>query len=358
MLRLLLRGLTALVALALLLVGLPGVLAVGTLAVTRSGNPANSGIVDLLTQPDQGNLFLWALVVIGWLAWLCFAVSVVVEIPAQLRGRSARRILALGWSQRMAGTLVGAVLALLPTAGAALAAAPASVTTTVGAHAPVAVTAAQGVHAGIGSAASSTSAPKPEPPTYTVRNERPADSLWSIAESRLGSGARWHEIARLNQGRVMDAAGRRFDADRPIQPGWVLLMPADATSPVTPPTANTDAEVKVEAGDSLSAIAQRELGNADEWPALFAANKGAEAPDGVRLENPDVIEPGMVLTVPSTASAPPTTTAPVAAPPTTTPPSATPPSTVPPTTAPPSTTRPTTPPPTHSAAPTHDPAPT
>ncbi|MEY9836829.1 LysM peptidoglycan-binding domain-containing protein [Streptacidiphilus sp. EB103A] len=325
MLRLLLRGLVALVALALLLVGLPGVLALGTLAVTRQGDPTRSGIVDLLTQPDQGNLFLWALVVIGWLAWLCFALSVVVEIPAQLRGRSARRIVALGWSQRMAGTLVGAVLALLPTAGAALAATPASVTTTVGVHAPVAATADQVSHAISGAAATVTETAKPKPPTYTVRNERPADSLWSIAESHLGSGSRWHEIARLNQGRTMDAAGRRFDADRPIQPGWVLLMPADAVSVVSaPPTAKsgagTEVKVKVAAGDSLSAIAQRELGNADEWPALFAANKGVSAPDGDRLENPDLIEPGMVLTVPTptTGTTPPTTTAPVTTPPTTT----------------------------------------
>ncbi|MFC1439598.1 LysM peptidoglycan-binding domain-containing protein [Streptacidiphilus sp. N1-10] len=358
MLRLLLRGLTALVALALLLVGLPGVLALGTLAVTRQGDPTRSGIVDLLTQPDQGNLFLWALVVIGWLAWLCFALSVVVEIPAQLRGRSARRILALGWSQRMAGTLVGAVLALLPTAGAALAATPAAVTTTVGVHAPVAVTADQAAHARTDSgaaAATTTEAAKHRQTTYTVRDERPADSLWSIAESHLGSGARWHEIARLNQGRIMDAAGRRFDADRPIQPGWVLLMPADAVSAVTAPApAKPGTEVKVEAGDSLSAIAQRELGNADEWPALFAANKGAKAPDGDRLEDPDLIEPGMVLTVPSTSgtttttTTPPTTTAPVTTPPTTTPPTSTAPVTTPPATAAP----------THSAAPTHTAAPT
>jgi nucleoid-associated protein YgaU len=344
MLRLLLRGLVALVALALLLVGLPGVLALGTLAVTRQGDPTRSGIVDLLTQPDQGNLFLWALVVIGWLAWLCFALSVVVEIPAQLRGRSARRIVALGWSQRMAGTLVGAVLALLPTAGAALAAAPAAVTTTVGVHGPVAVTADQIMQAGSGAAAATTESAKPKPPTYTVRNERPADSLWSIAESHLGSGARWHEIARLNQGRTMDAAGRRFDADRPIQPGWVLLMPADAVSAVSAPSkAKPGTEVKVESGDSLSAIAQRELGNADEWPALFAANKGVSAPDGDRLENPDLIEPGMVLTVPSTGTTPPSTPAPV---------------TTPPTTAPPTTTPPTTAPPTKTAAPTPTPTPT
>ena len=58
-----------------------------------------------------------------------------------------------------------------------------------------------------------------------MRDTRPADSLWSIAERQLGSGERWQEIADLNKGRVMDDAGRRFDADRPIHPGWKLLMP-------------------------------------------------------------------------------------------------------------------------------------
>ncbi|MFC1411737.1 LysM peptidoglycan-binding domain-containing protein [Streptacidiphilus sp. N1-12] len=362
MLRNLCRGLAALVALALLLVGLPALLAVGTLAVTKQADPQQSDLVHLLTRPDNGNLFLWALVVVGWIGWLCFAASVLVEIPAQLRGRRARRVFALGWSQRMAGGLVGAVLALLPTAGASLAATPAAATTTVGAHAPVlapVTSAPAGVPAAAGTEHSAVQ--HPAQPTYRVREERPAESLWSIAEKELGSGERWKEIARLNQGRTMDGGGRRFDADRPIHPGWVLLMPADAASSAAAghsaaapaqgaQGAKDRTEVVVRPGDTLSALAQEELGNGAKWPELFAANKGVRAPDGVRLEDPDLIEPGMVLTVPQAGGA----TPPVATPPVTPPPATTPPVTTPPVTAAPTHT----PPATHNPPATAAPAPT
>ena len=381
MLRNLGRGLAALVALALLLAGLPAALAVGTLAVTRQGGPQQTGLVDLLTKPDNGNLFLWALVVVGWIAWLCFAASVLVEIPAQLRGRNARRVFALGWSQRMAGGLVGAVLALLPTAGAALAVTPAAATTTAGAHAPVVAAAAPTTLGTTTAVGVPGQVRQSDQPTYRVREERPAESLWSIAERTLGSGARWKEISRLNQGRTMDASGRRFDADRPIHPGWVLLMPADAVSTTPTPAAAPAApaatgrgaqpesaaagtgaapaaapqHVVVRTGDTLSAIARKDMGNGDKWPELFAANRGVRAPDGVRLEDPDLIEPGMVLTVPQAGGAgtPPVTTPPVTTPPVTTSPVSTPPATTPPHSAPPATTAPTHAPPvaTHPAAP-------
>ena len=116
-------ALASLVALAALLAGLPALLGYGTLAVASMGEPATGGgLAGLLTSPDDGRLFLWALVGVGWIAWLCFAAAVLLEIPAQLRGRAARRIPAFGWSQRIAAGLVGSVLALLPVAGSAFAA--------------------------------------------------------------------------------------------------------------------------------------------------------------------------------------------------------------------------------------------
>ncbi|MEU2632105.1 LysM peptidoglycan-binding domain-containing protein, partial [Kitasatospora sp. NPDC007106] len=154
--------------------------------------------------------------------------------------------------------------------------------------------------------AAAPAAPAQDHPVYTVRDTRPADSLWSIAEHQLGSGERWQEIARLNDGRVMDDSGRRFDADRPIHPGWKLLMPGDARPDAggggapqqSPAPAPQHSSVTVAPGDSLSAIAQRELGSGDRWPELFEANRGVRAPDGERLTDPDVLVPGTVLAVP------------------------------------------------------------
>ncbi|MER8182056.1 LysM peptidoglycan-binding domain-containing protein [Kitasatospora sp. NPDC094015] len=303
----------ALVALLGLLGAVPAVLLYGTLAVIGMGDPVEAGLSTVLTSPDDGRLFLWALVAVGWVAWLCFAGSVLLEIPAQLRGRVARRIPALGWSQRIAAGLVGSVLALLPVAGSAFAAAPAHVQ----AVAPAQLAAAPQYPQLTAAAPAAAPAADPQP-GYTVRDSRPADSLWSIAERQLGSGERWQEIARLNDGRVMDSSGTRFDADRPIQPGWQLLMPADAKADqaaggaqtggaqtggapagAPAPTApHAGGSVTVAAGDTLSAIAQRELGSAEAWPQLFEANKGAAAPDGERLTDPDVVVPGMVLAIP------------------------------------------------------------
>lgn len=50
--------------------------------------------------------------------------------------------------------------------------------------------------------------------------------------------------------------------------------------------------VTVKAGDSLSKIAKRELGDADKWHAIFAANRD-------KIKDPDLIHPGQVLSLPS-----------------------------------------------------------
>jgi len=57
--------------------------------------------------------------------------------------------------------------------------------------------------------------------TYRVR---PGDSLWRIAERELGSGFRWREIYRLNEGRRFPD-GRSLTDPHLIYPGWVLDLP-------------------------------------------------------------------------------------------------------------------------------------
>lgn len=48
----------------------------------------------------------------------------------------------------------------------------------------------------------------------------------------------------------------------------------------------------VQPGDSLSMIAQRELGDAAQWRRIFEANRAT-------ITNPDLIHPGQVLTLPN-----------------------------------------------------------
>jgi LysM repeat protein len=54
---------------------------------------------------------------------------------------------------------------------------------------------------------------------------------------------------------------------------------------------NGFAQYTVESGDTLSSIAERFLGDADRWRAIFQANRD-------QIEDPDRIFPGQVLRVP------------------------------------------------------------
>jgi DNA-binding SARP family transcriptional activator len=61
----------------------------------------------------------------------------------------------------------------------------------------------------------------PGPEVHVVSGR---ETLWSVAEQRLGSALRWKEIADLNLGRLQEGGGRLAD-DHWIQPGWELVLP-------------------------------------------------------------------------------------------------------------------------------------
>ncbi|MFD4610014.1 LysM peptidoglycan-binding domain-containing protein [Streptomyces sp. NPDC058440] len=298
----LVRALFALVALVALLAGVPAVLL--GIGVLSDHVPGFDEITTALTSPDSGQLFLGAITLIGWYGWLSFVVSVVLETGAALRNVRAPRIRMLGGSQQLAGALVGGILVLLPT-GTAIAspasAAPATVATasvTADAHSATATAA---------KAASSTSAAWDGP----VHHVQEGDTLWDIAEKRLGAGIEWHRIIDANEG-VRQADGSLVTADTTVlQPGWTLRLPADASPD---PTANRDgAQAQtagsktaahthtVRAGETLTGIAEDELGNADAYPRIVEANKGVKQDDGRALGDPDKIYPGWKLQIPTAA---------------------------------------------------------
>ena len=67
--------------------------------------------------------------------------------------------------------------------------------------------------------------------------------------------------------------------------------------PVSPPRPPADATAgaartyEVEPGDSLSKIAQRFYGNANDWPKIHEANRD-------QIKDPDLIYPGQKLVIP------------------------------------------------------------
>ena len=58
------------------------------------------------------------------------------------------------------------------------------------------------------------------------------------------------------------------------------------------PAAAAERTYTVKSGDSLSAIAKREYGDANQWRRIFEANRD-------KIDNPDLIHPGQELKIPA-----------------------------------------------------------
>ncbi|MET9412214.1 hypothetical protein ABZX90_41880 [Streptomyces sp. NPDC002935] len=290
----------SLLVLAAAVGGLPLLLAWATPVIWAS---SHDDLAHLLDRQDTGAVFLLVLVAVGWIGWAQFTFCALRELVAQLRGRRWHAPRGLGASQRAAALLVGSILVLLPTSSALASDAQASPATTAARIPGQASPSSQASRAGQDAHVSATDAS----PSYTVRETRPAESLWSIAERELGDGERWREIADLNEGHAM-ADGHVFRSNSFLQPGWKLTMPErsrlQGLRAQTEGRASVAAEkgehvVTVHSGDSLSKIAENEVGDGGAWPALFEANKGQRQPDGLpAITDPDVIYAGQHVTVP------------------------------------------------------------
>ncbi len=263
-------GLLALLLMAVIVAGIPLAL------VVLFGWPLPSSMPtqDVLTAPLTSEVILKAIACVVWLAWLHLLVCLFVEWRAGRRGVGlSRRIPMAGFSQDLARRLVAAVL-LLTTASAAVSATAARnynapPTAAASLHVPAPQLAsplpAQGSLAGgaeqkllPGTPSAATAARGHGPLMCVVMppKGRYHDNLWDIAERHLGDGLRYKEIFALNQGRIQPD-GRKLTHASLIQPGWELLMPADATglSPAAP-AAPADPAVPAVPGAPGAAAAQ------------------------------------------------------------------------------------------------------
>jgi len=119
------------------------------------------------------------------------------------------------------------------------------------------------------------------PTTHTVADD---ETLWNIAEKYYQSGYNWVTIASEN---------KLANADR-ITVGQTLVIPqAETIKPPTGDTLSTATEqpksYTVIEGDSLWKIAVKEFNDGYAWVKIANVNK---------LANPDIINPGQVLTLP------------------------------------------------------------
>jgi LysM repeat protein len=212
-LRQLVKGIGALVILIGLLVGAPVALAVFAGNPLPDHVPALSEIGDALTTRDDGQLFLRALAVVGWLGWATFALSVLVEIPARALRIPVPRLPGMRRQQRMAAALIGGV-ALIIGASPAMASAAATAPPTSYAAAPYTPAAVSPTAA---AAWERTAAAADEDPVPVYRVER-GDYLGHIADRYLGEFDRYPELAKLNKIRDPDL----------IRPGQKLHLPEGA----------------------------------------------------------------------------------------------------------------------------------
>jgi LysM repeat protein len=213
-LRQVVKGLGALVILIGLLVGAPVALAVFGGNPLPDHVPALSEIGGALTSRDDGQLFLRALAVVGWLGWATFALSVLVEVPARALRIPVPRLPGMRRQQRVAAALIGGV-ALIIGASPAMASASTTAPPTTYAAAPYAPAAVSAPAAAAWERTATAAADEDPVPTYRVER---GDYLGHIADRYLGEFDRYPELAKLNKIRDPDL----------IRPGQMLHLPEGA----------------------------------------------------------------------------------------------------------------------------------
>lgn len=310
----LIRGLTALMVLAGLLVAAPVALAAWWGSPWPAGGWAEVQLVTTST-------IVGAFVTIGWLAWALMTACVLVETFAVITGTTARRLpFVLPGQQEFARSLILSVVALgigagTMTNGAIVHPASASEVTAHIVHASAPITLA---------VAPDELEDKAETdarrgPSLTLRTDTTA---WRLAETHLGDGTRWHEIRDLNHG-IGLADGTTFTQGTQTLPaGTTVRLPADAQSLPAVPDDDTAEhavgdregahqaavdsdeperaeEVTVVRGDTLWDISDEETGDPRRYEELFEASKDTRQPGGEYLTDPDLIKPGWTITIPS-----------------------------------------------------------
>lgn len=292
------RGLLAGMALAIVVVGLPVLLASVVGWPLPRQVPKLAEIADALgDQRVPETATVWKiLAVVLWVAWAQVVVSVAVEVAAVVRGGLVRPFPGLGLAHGVVAPLVAAVALAWPAgsprpAGASPAAVPAASAPPPSATpAPVPSPAQSAPPAG-------TAGPAVGARGTTIEHVVVyRDNLWDLAKHYLGDGRRSEELFDANEGRPQADGSALTDAGF-LRPGWVLSIPLDA-----PGTDAATGDVVVRPGDTLWDLAEDHLGDGHRYREVFQRNAERPQPDGGALVDPDLIEPGWVLAMPASSA--------------------------------------------------------
>jgi LysM repeat protein len=284
------RGLGSLALLMLGLAGIPIALAI------LGGNPlprelAWSAVLHALFTPVEGVILVGLITIVGWLAWLVFAISVISELVAIVSQQRVRiRIPGLDTPQRFAAGLLLSVITMISVPQAVQAdPAPDRQPAVVAAmpESPKLITESTKPRTLPTAAAPRSGHVESASHHYVVQV---GDDLWSLAERYYGDGRGWRKIAAANPKLLTGGPDR-------LQVGWRLKIP-DVDDGVSD---ESERMITVRRGDTLSSIAERELGAASHWMEIFRANRGQlsdpdELPVGVRLVLPKQQKPATTAT--------------------------------------------------------------
>src|SRR6266700_3445663 len=124
-----------------------------------------------------------------------------------------------------------------------------------------------------------------------VYHVQPGDSLWAIAERFYGDGEQEVRLFAANVGRVQPDGGA-LTRHGVIQPNWILRVP-EPTQGIE--SGSGEWWYTVQARDTLDSICARLLGDANRPDEVFQLNRGAQAPNGHVLLDPNLIWPGLRL---------------------------------------------------------------
>jgi DNA-binding SARP family transcriptional activator len=181
--------------------------AVPAVLVLIVGNPLAGGLGHAWHPAPRDALC--ALALAAWVAWAACASQLARGVVVHVRRGEIHPLVVASPLDRVAARIAVGVLALT-SAGV-----PLVLATGAAAATPSSVVAAAPVHL------------DHERSSEAVHTVRPGESLWQIADDRLGDGADWMQVAALNLGHDMGGGQRFVDPDQ-VRAGWRLRLPAEA----------------------------------------------------------------------------------------------------------------------------------
>jgi LysM domain len=294
------RFAASLTALAAVTVGIPYALIGLARGLLTTSNPLpehigtaaeiRRALTRSLSSADVIPMLVRVMLIAGWIAWAALMITVMASLLREVRPSARVRLPRFGFAVPLARWIVAGLIVT------------ASISRPTSAHASLPpLRTDMNVAAVVMTAPARPAVETPAAAgTYRVQ---PSESAAMIAGRFTGDEDRWRELWDLNRNGRTDTGGDQWEQPWLIQPGWTLQLPTTWNT-TDPPGAASHVVV---AGDTITDIVQHtyQPANAEETSRLvrvvFDASRGATDGDGRVLKNPDLINPGMTLTLPGAA---------------------------------------------------------